>query len=130
MQAALRAHPQARNYRVGLKPKQIIIYEHVGPDLMELVTDLANDLGISARLGGDIAQRMQENERIHGQFTPVMRFILTDSEKRHFKAQRMCYLGRANQWRGVAFDRSLAELASKLIPALGTDEFFELSQFA
>jgi hypothetical protein len=125
-QAALRAHPKARHYRVDVKPKQITIYEHVGPDLMELVTDLANDLGIGEMLRSDIAQRMQEEERIYGQFTPVMRFILTDSEKRHFKAQRMCYLGSVDDWIDIEFDRSMAELAPTLIPTLGTDEFFEL----
>ncbi|MCD6285654.1 MAG: hypothetical protein J7M39_07075 [Anaerolineae bacterium] len=126
VQAALRTHLKARHYRVDVKSKQITIHEIVGPDLMELVTDLTNDLGVGTMPRSDMVLWIQEEERIHGQFAPVMRFILTDSEKRHFKAQRMCYRGTADHWLDVEFGRSIAELASILIPMLGTDEFFEL----
>jgi len=126
VQAALRAHSKARHYRVDVKSKQITIHEIMGPDLMELVTDLVNDIGIGAGLGGDMAQWVQKQERVHGQFAPVMRFILTDGEKRHFKAQRMCYRGSADHWIDLEFGRSIAELAPILIPTLGTDKFFEL----
>ncbi len=77
-------------------------------------------------LGSEMAQRAQERDRIYGQFAPVMRFILTDSEKRHFKAQRICCRGSANHWLDVEFDRSIAALVSRLIPVLGTDKFFGL----
>ena len=130
VQAALRAHPKAKNYRIDVKPKQITIYEHVGPNLTEILANLVDDLGIGMLQRNDIAQRMQEEEHIYGQFTPIMRFILTDSEKRHFKAQRMCYLGSVDDWLDIEFDEPIAELAPRLIPILGTDEFFELSLFA
>ncbi len=61
-----------------------------------------------------------------GQFVPVMRFALTDDGKRHFKAERMCDLGSIDDWIALAFNKSIEELARSLIPALGSDEFFEL----
>ena len=43
------------------------------------------------------------------------------------KAERICYLGSIDDWTVLAFDKSIEELARSLIPALGSDEFFELS---
>lgn len=61
-----------------------------------------------------------------GRLTPVMRFTLTDERKRHFRAERMCYLGSIDDWIDIGFDRPIQELARELIPTLGCDEFFEL----
>jgi hypothetical protein len=126
VRAVIQTHPKAKRYRVDVKPKQVIIYEHVGPDLSELVTTFAEELGIRELVGADEVQRLQEEENVYGQFTPIMRFILTDAEKRYFKAQRMCLLGGMDDWIDVAYNQSITELAPKLIPTLGTDEFFEL----
>ncbi len=38
----------------------------------------------------------------------------------------MCYLGSIDDWIAIAFDQPIEELARALIPALGSDEFFEL----
>lgn len=122
----IQAHPEARRYRVDTKPKQIIIYEHVGPDLVDLVMELTERLGTRELLGADKVQSLRELEDTHGDFTAIMRFILADSEKRHFGAQRMSYLGGVDGWIDVEYSEPLAELASRLIPTLGTDEFFEL----
>ena len=123
---AVEKHPKARHYRVDVKSKQITIYEHVGPDLMELAPILAADLGIGRTLDKEMVHRLQEEERIYGQFTPIMRFILTDDDKRLFRTERMCFLGRIDDWIGIAYDKPITKLAPVLIPKLGTDEFFEL----
>ena len=122
----IQAHPEARHYRVDTKPKQIIIYEHVGPDLVDLAMELTERLGTRELVGADKVESLRELEDTHGDFTAIMRFILADSEKRHFGAQRMSYLGGVDGWIDVEYSEPLAELASRLIPTLGTDEFFEL----
>lgn len=110
---AVQKHPLAKNYRVSVKHDRLEIYEHVGPDLDDLFAGLQKE-------------RLQEGERVHGQFTPVMRFILHDKQQRIFRAQRMCYRGSVDDWIDIGYSKSIDAMTSRLIPKLGTDAFFEL----
>lgn len=124
VRAALEAHSQAHHYRLDAKAKQITVYEHVGPDLTELGPRLAADLG--QPLTQALRQGFQQEENRYGQFTPVLRFILTDQVRHHFKAERMCYLGSTDDWIAIAYDQPIAQLARSLLPTLGTDAFYGL----
>jgi hypothetical protein len=121
---AVQKHPQAKNYRVSVKSDRIEIYEHVGTNLNDLFPGLQKErfLKSDASLKG----RLQEGERVHGQFTPVMRFILYDKQQRIFRAQRMCYRGSIDAWIDIGYGKSIDAMTSRLIPKLGTDAFFEL----
>ena len=122
---ALQKHPRARLYRVEAKAKRITIYEYIGPDPQEVVQRLSERFGLPGFTNDRLAEF--EAERLtHGQFAPVMRFTLIDDQKRRFQAERMCYLGSIDDWIAIAFDQPIEELAGSLIPALGSDEFFEL----
>ena len=61
-----------------------------------------------------------------GQFMPVLRFTLIDDRQRRFQTERMYYLGSIDNWTVLGFDRPIEKLARSLIPALGSEEFFEL----
>lgn len=111
---------------MDIKPRQITIYERVGPDMEGLAAGIAETLGIKKFMPGELIQRIQEKERIWAQFTPIMRFILADTEKRHFNAQRMCYFGSIDDWIDIEYKKPLPDLVSKLILLLGTEEFFTL----
>lgn len=121
VRAALRRHPKGKNYRVDVKPDRIVIHQQVGPDADELISELSRavplDPGSKSELRGILEKQAQ--------FTPVLRFILDDAEQRVFRAERWCYLGRIDDWIFVTTG-PVDRLARKLIPTLGTDEFFEL----
>jgi len=121
---AIQKHPRAKNYRVSVKPDRIEIYEHVGTDLGDLFTGLQKEglLKLDANLKG----RLQEDERVYGQFTPVMRFIVADEQQRLFRVQRMCYRGSIDNWIDIDYGKSIDAMTSRLIPKLGTEAFFEL----
>lgn len=121
---ALQAHPQAQRYRLDVKAKLLTVYEHVGPDLLEVGAQLAAKLG--QPLTEDLRERFREEEARYGQFTPILRFILLDGDRHTFRAQRMCFLGSIDDWIDIGVDKPLSELAESLIPALGTDAFFGL----
>jgi len=55
-----------------------------------------------------------------------MRFALIDRDDRLFESERMCYRGAVEDWIDIEFGMPIDELCSKLIPKLGTGEFFEL----
>jgi hypothetical protein len=124
VEVALQQHPKAGRYRIAVKHKRIEIYEDIGPDFDALLSDL-QPLGLLN--SGRTSQLQAEKER-YAHYTPVLRFILLDSTRRQFGAERMCYLGDIDDWVQLRYGEpgSLAELALAFIPTLGTDQFYDL----
>lgn len=75
---------------------------------------------------GRVEERLQEELDRYTQYTPVMRFILDDQQIREYHAERWCYRGSIDDWIYAGRSGKISSLAKKLIPALGTDEFYEL----
>jgi hypothetical protein len=121
VEQAVRRHPKARNYRVNAKPDRIEVYERVGPDLDGLVSGL-KELGI---LVEGRETKLQKVLNDGAQFAPVLRFILEDEDKRIYRAERWCYSGGIDGWLFVDTG-PVEQMARRMIPTLGTDEFFQL----
>jgi hypothetical protein len=126
VRAAIEKHPETQRYRIDIKSKTITIYAQVGPDLLEISAILAEGLGIPGVTPEDVNQRLEEEHNIYTQYTPVLRFTLRDKEKRVFRAERMCYLSNVDDWIDIEYDKTIEELTDAVVPALGTDEFYEL----
>jgi hypothetical protein len=122
VEAAVEQHPKAHNYRVSVKHDRIEIYERVGPDLDDLIARFGKKMPLTT---GQV-ERLRESQERSAQFTPVMRFILVNAERRTFCAERWCYLGSVDDWIDVGPMGSVDDLARRLIPKLGTDQLFEL----
>ena len=118
VEAILKRHPKGGNYRLGVKYNQIIVYERLGPD----VENLNAILGIF----GPLDQRAREYLDHSAQYTPIMRFILDDPEKRDYHAERWCFRGSIDDWIYAGQSGKIETLARKLIPTLGTDDFYEM----
>jgi len=122
IEAVLKCHPRSRSYRVDVKHKRIVIYERLGLN----AEDLFSQMGSLGQLFSHRAGELQESLNRHAQFSPVMRFTLDDEENRSFYAERWCYRGRIDDWIHISSSSSVKEIASELVPTLGTDSFFEL----
>ena len=118
--SALKARPEASRYRLSTKSNVITIHELIGPSRKEL-RFLAERIGIGSRSG-----IIAELEAINEQFRPILRFTLTDTIERLFMAERWCFRGSIDGWICVQNENSIKYLATKLIPVLGTDAFYEL----
>jgi hypothetical protein len=124
VEAAIARLARARNYRVVVRDKRIEVYERAGPDAEEIIAGLAHELlpepGVTARLQDRLDQ--------HAWFNPVLRFVLSDPDRRMFRLQRRCYLGSMGDWIEVwsVGLSSLDELVRRAVPCLGNDRFFEL----
>ena len=105
-----------------VKGKRIEVYEQIGPDYNELVSEL-HIPGLS-RPG--LAEELRALEERHAHYTPVLRFTLLDSKQRLFGSERMSSLGGIDDWLELGQRGPVTELARALIPTLGTDAFFEL----
>ena len=121
IEAVLKRHKKSSNYRVNVRSEEIEIYERVGPNPTELLA------GLNFRLfDSEIGKRLEEEERIYSQFTPILRFILYDEQERYFGVKRMCYLGSVDDWIDIGKGGSLGEVAEEIIPLLGTERYFDL----
>jgi hypothetical protein len=122
VEAAVHRHPQARKYRVDVRRDRVDIYEQTGAD--------ADELAAVLRLPGvDLRGRVEELRDFleqRARYSPVLRFVLTDPVDRTFRVERMCYLGSIDDWITLLPTGPVEELARRLVPTLGTDEFFEL----
>lgn len=122
VEAAIQRHPKARNYRVDVKGKQIVVHERVGPDVEDLMPILGRFGGISlARL--DAAREVLDKG---ARFSPVMRFILLNEEKRTFQTERWCYLGSIDDWIEIGRSGPLKQLTRRFVPKLGTEALFDI----
>jgi hypothetical protein len=125
VESAVQRHRKSRNYRVSVKPDEIQIYELVGPDPENLITALRRDGLFRSEVDQKkLDDRIRAERDRYGQFTPVLRFILSDKETRSFRVMRMCYLGSMDDWIDVGPMGSVDKLARRWIPRLGTDAFF------
>lgn len=118
----LKRHPKARNYRIAVKDKYIIVYEKIGWNVDKMLKIFDGFLPV---LPG-ARERFEEEGDRNAQFTPVMRFILDNQETREYHAQRWCYLGSIDDWIHVGRSGKIDQLAKELTPKLGTDDFFEI----
>lgn len=122
VEAALKRHPKARSYRVAVKNDQITIYKAIGSG----IESLRIILGQAGLKMYHVEDRMQAKTDRYTQFIPVMRFILDNSETREYHAERWCYRGSIDDWIYAGHSGKIGQLAKKLTPKLGTDEFYEL----
>jgi hypothetical protein len=117
VEAVLKKHPRGHQYRAAIKRNQIIIYESQGAELA----------GILAQMGWTTPTGLeQEFMEYHAQFSPIMRFSLSGIEDRTFIPQRWCFRGSVDDWIDIGSPDKIDLLAEELIPALGTDDFYEL----
>ena len=120
--AQLRRLPKAARYRCEAKANQIVIYENARPDMTKMIAGM---IGQGMLIRPREAERLSQLEEDYAHFSPVIRFTLADPQRRSFLAERMVYRGEG-YWRAVDQEGSIFDLATRLVPTLGTEEFFEL----
>jgi hypothetical protein len=123
VEAVLARHPKSHDYRVAVQKNRIIIYERLGPDIDTLSAIFGEFSPLPSAI---VRNRLQEQLDKMARFSPILRFILVDQEERKYKTERWCYLGDVEDWIDIGESGRLEKLARRLIPKLGTDDFFEL----
>lgn len=113
VRSELGRRPKLKRYRVEAKGDALTIYE---PLRTEASLRGVAMFTTSARLEQYFAET---------QFSPVLRFVVDDADKRTFRAERMTYRGDGGWSRSLA-SGEITKLARKLVPHLGEDTFFDL----
>lgn len=121
--AILTQHPKSRDYRVIMKNSQIIIYERIGPDV-DILSDLFENFTPLPQ--ESVKKRIQEQLDKMACFNPILRFTLVDPDGRQFTAERWSFFGGIDDWFDTGESGRIDNLAHKLIPKLGSNDFFEM----
>jgi hypothetical protein len=105
------------NYIIDVEKNGIIVFL---PDQNwdEIATLLGGQFGLPARLPAGLERR--------GSYSPMMRFVLADKERRTFRAERWCFRGSIDGWWPLSPPSDLAPLVARYTPHLGKESFFEL----
>ncbi|MFO7945055.1 MAG: hypothetical protein R6U51_12225 [Anaerolineales bacterium] len=123
IQAVLAEHPQSGKYETYVKSDRVVIYERIGPDLAGIAS-IFNQHGMA--VSEEKEEELQEKIGADARYEGVLQFTLTDESDRAFVVERWCYLGGIDDWMYVESGNCLEELATKTIPLLGTDAFYDL----
>ncbi len=121
VEAAIARYKKPQRYRAAAKKHIIEVYENTRADAETLMGILGERFPVRP----DLAQRLQAEEEQYAQFTAVLRFILIDKQQRTYNVQRWCYRGSIDDWIDLMLTGQLSDLVDRVIPRLGTDDFYE-----
>ncbi len=77
-------------------------------------------------LGQLMTQQFLRIDRERASYSPMMRFVLIDAEKRIFCVERMCFRGGEDHWMSLHQYGDLKKLVQQYAEHLGEESFYEL----
>ena len=111
-----------RRYIYDIKQRIITIYES-NQDIDRL-KELFVELAVNGLPEDESALTAIIDKAVN--YSPVMRFILEDDEKRTFIAERFCFLGSIDDWIYIGGPDSLNKLVGTYVGHLGKDSLYEI----
>jgi hypothetical protein len=106
-------------YLVDIKGKELTIYES-----NQDIDRLREIFGPKARSNDH--SFMDDILGIAVEYSPIMKYILEDEEKRTFVVMRYCFLGSIDDWIQIGGPGSLKDVVKNYINHLGQESLFEL----
>jgi len=111
-----------RRYIYDIKQRIITIYES-NQDIDRL-KELFSELTVNGLPEDESALTAIIDKAVN--YSPVMRFILEDDEKRTFIAERFCFIGSIDDWIYIGGPDSLKKLVGTYVGHLGNDSLYEI----
>ncbi len=105
-------------WQVDIKKNIIIVFEP-NQDVEELA-------GLYRSVPKSTSSKIEERMRQVMSYSPILRFVLIDTDKRLFQTERFCFLGSIDDWIIVGNHGQLKTLVKKYVKHLGQESFFEL----
>lgn len=106
-------------YLIDIKGKDLTIYES-----REDIDRLKAIFGSKVRPHDDLS--MDDILGIAVSYTPIMKYILQDEDKRTFTVMRCCLLGSIDDWIQIGGSSRLKDLVETFTKRLGDDTLFDL----
>jgi hypothetical protein len=114
----MRKYSDIEHYKLDTKNNAIIVY--LADQDAETIEKLLPERYI-AKYGG-----MEKALDFILEYSPMMRFVLTDNEKKRFVVERYCFLGSIDDWINIGGPDKLENLIKRYLKHLGKESFFEL----
>jgi len=114
----MRKYSDIEYYRLDTKKNAIIVY--LADQDVEKIGELLPETYILTYGGMEKALDSLLD------YSPMMRFVLTDNEKKKFVAERYCFLGSIDDWIYIGGPDKLENLTKRYLKHLGKESFFEL----
>ncbi|MBD2364861.1 hypothetical protein H6G36_27465 [Anabaena minutissima FACHB-250] len=118
VEAGIKEFSNLQDYQIDIKKEIITVYT---PD---------QDVNLLSRLiNFSSSDKLSEAQNILKRsisYSPMLRFILIDEQKRIFMTQRYCFLGRIDDWIDIGKQDGIQELVENYVKHLGQESFFEL----
>lgn len=120
-ESAIRSLTGVEHFIVHAEGDAIIVYwADIEPDARLAI------LRALVPVGASDADNLRLNMLRRARYDKMLRFTLTDPERRRFRAERWCFLGSIDNWYFLEGDKPLPELLTAFVPHLGNESFFEL----
>jgi hypothetical protein len=114
----MRKYAGVKDYKIDIKGKTIVVYT---PN--QSVEEFAQLLkGLNPFIGGT---KVREFFARSVQYSPMLQFILEDTQRRLFTAQRYCFIGSVDDWIDIGHG-PLTTLVKTYVQHLGKEPYFEL----
>ncbi len=118
VEKGMRQFSQLQYYQIDVKKNAILVFE-ANQDVDALSEVLSSFPGARVvDMKGLLARLIT--------YSPKLRLVLVDEEKRVFVAQRYCFLGSMEGWMEIGKPGKLQNLTRRYLKHLGKDSYFDL----
>ena len=115
VKSGIEKYSNLKLFKIDVKKNAIIIYEP-DQDITELIKTLSS---FSGKVEKEHCEKLIS-------YSPKMKFVLTDEEKRIFSVERMCYWSSVDGWLELYDEGKIEKLVKKYCYYLGRESFYDL----
>jgi hypothetical protein len=114
----VKIYSEVEYFLIDVKDKHIIVY--LCDQNVEVLTELASYTPSknTDRVKAAISRSLN--------YSPMMQFVLNNTETREFIVERWCFLGAIDDWISLDHSTNLSELVKTYAVHLGKESFFDL----
>ena len=120
VEEGMRTYADVKDYKIDVKGHVIAIY--TADQDVETLADLFKDMSPTPSANKQLMTILRHTI----QYSPMLQFILEDTQRRTFVAQRYGFLGSIDDWIDVGTPGKLATLVKKYVKHLGKESYFDL----
>jgi len=116
----MKRYSKVKDYQIDIKKETITIYlaNQDSGELSGILESMARFHTPTAPIDQILNETLT--------FSPMLRFILVDEEKREFVAQRYCFRGSVDDWIDIGGPTSLEKLVKKFVKHLGQESYYDI----
>ena len=115
----MRKYAEVQDFKIDVKGNAIVVY--TADQDIETLAGLFKDMYPAPTTNTQLMTLLRKE--IH--YSPMLRFLLEDEQRRLFTAQRYCFRGSIDDWIDLGHG-PLAKLVKQYVKHLGKESYFEL----